>query len=194
MSLHDDCAVCLNTMRTRLNRVVQLQPCGHYFHESCIMETVRAGHRLCPLCRSVVLGPPTIERVVQIHEEANNQIELGRMTISVANACARVYLARMQRVPVTAGVRNLLRVAVVHDFVGLMRRIWAVMPRIIAAMDVGGPFRLPNQPACMRYLTTARLTALPMGTERFSAYASQMAYCALWAVMSDYGRAMRENL
>jgi hypothetical protein len=50
----EKCAICEdvkdNTVKTGINRVAKITPCGHTFHFGCIIEA-RKHSNLCPLCR-----------------------------------------------------------------------------------------------------------------------------------------------
>lgn len=47
----EECAICLEEFRFRseAEEVVRM-PCGHFFHESCVVRWLEKSH-LCPLCR-----------------------------------------------------------------------------------------------------------------------------------------------
>lgn len=55
----DQCGICLDTMHTG-GIATTVDACGHFFHERCMGELIRAGvKRTCPVCRApfgVVMG------------------------------------------------------------------------------------------------------------------------------------------
>ncbi len=52
--LHE-CSVCLDVIEK--NGDSAKTPCGHRFHLTCLMQSVRAGTLTCPLCRGDIIKP-----------------------------------------------------------------------------------------------------------------------------------------
>lgn len=50
-STHDTCTICL--ARLDEQQTTTLQPCGHSFHTTCIVQWFRSGVSRCPLCNDV---------------------------------------------------------------------------------------------------------------------------------------------
>ena len=51
----DDCSICLDSLRrTSHQQVVRLNVCGHFFHQSCLHETLNR-FDLCPICNQAVI-------------------------------------------------------------------------------------------------------------------------------------------
>jgi len=53
----EKCAICEdvkdNTVKTGINRVAKISPCGHTFHLGCIVEARKHSNK-CPLCRGII--------------------------------------------------------------------------------------------------------------------------------------------
>jgi len=47
----DHCAICLEDLETGSN-VMALPPCGHEFHTTCIVSSLRQSGPRCPICRA----------------------------------------------------------------------------------------------------------------------------------------------
>ncbi|KAL3654645.1 hypothetical protein CASFOL_001630 [Castilleja foliolosa] len=45
------CAICLGNVRSRQGQAIFTAECSHSFHFSCIANSVKHGHYLCPICR-----------------------------------------------------------------------------------------------------------------------------------------------
>ncbi|KAL6546252.1 hypothetical protein OROMI_021973 [Orobanche minor] len=45
------CAICLGNVRNRQGQAIFSAECSHSFHFSCIANSVKHGHYLCPICR-----------------------------------------------------------------------------------------------------------------------------------------------
>lgn len=62
---NDTCVVCIDAFAD--GDVVLTLPCGHNFHETCIMPWLREKSSLCPLCKHSMLtdGERRAERVEQ---------------------------------------------------------------------------------------------------------------------------------
>jgi hypothetical protein len=43
----EECSICLSSLE---ENIVELDCCGHMYHEKCIRDSLRVS-RLCPLCR-----------------------------------------------------------------------------------------------------------------------------------------------
>lgn len=53
----NECSICLDaSAAAEAGRVVLLPACDHYFHSACISSWLARGNKLCPVCRTDVLG------------------------------------------------------------------------------------------------------------------------------------------
>jgi len=51
-----DCSICMDEIVNEDNEIILRVPCGHCFHEDCLLEWCK-NHLDCPLCRQQI-GPP----------------------------------------------------------------------------------------------------------------------------------------
>ena len=49
MDTNDECAVCCENIKSK--PFSQLSGCCHHYHDDCIKELVKSGHKKCPTCR-----------------------------------------------------------------------------------------------------------------------------------------------
>lgn len=47
--INKECAVCLEPIR--LYSTIQIPPCRHGFHTSCLKDVIQHHHTSCPICR-----------------------------------------------------------------------------------------------------------------------------------------------
>lgn len=66
--LHE-CSVCLDVIEK--NGDSAKTPCGHRFHLTCLMQSVRAGTLTCPLCRGDIIKPEESQGTEE--EELNDE-------------------------------------------------------------------------------------------------------------------------
>ena len=70
-SLHEEqtCCVCLDTL-TLGNKNTTLTPCGHAYHLSCLLSSLR-NKNLCPMCRGSLEDPRPVPSTTNILRPAN---------------------------------------------------------------------------------------------------------------------------
>ena len=67
--LHE-CSVCLDVIEK--NGDSAKTPCGHRFHLTCLMQSVRAGTLTCPLCRGDIIKSEEEPKEEEEEEEETN--------------------------------------------------------------------------------------------------------------------------
>jgi hypothetical protein len=65
--MHIDCPICFETLNSQERNFIKTE-CGHNFHASWLMMSVRSSGFKCPYCRAVMVEPAPVARPAAIQD------------------------------------------------------------------------------------------------------------------------------